>query len=377
LRAASLADIQKNVKTADKRCTKGVRLATTMPKSTATVTASLSRVPPFPPVAAKLLSLLCSPAVDLGEVAELISGDATFTARLLQRVNSAQFGLSGEVRSVKQAVALLGIDTTRKIIVTQATEAYTGGALGTEELRRCWQHTLATAVLADEIAKACDEFTQSAFTAGIVHDIGRLGLLVAYPKDYERIIRNAAERCLDLLDFEEEEFGLDHAAAGRILAERWGLPAEMAAVSGRHHDPTEGAELTLLGIVHVACRLADALGFEVVKPLTELTVEEVLAELPERVRKSLHVDPAEFRLRIERLIAQYGSNQSAPPPEETLALLSASTAESDQPEPSAESEVAPEPAESQEGVSKRTWTIAAAVIVVAGAITALIFWQMH
>jgi len=80
-----------------------------MPRSAATVTASLSRVPPFPPVAAKLLNLLCSPSVHLTQVAELISGDATFTARLLQRVNSAQFGLVSDLRSVKQAVALLGI----------------------------------------------------------------------------------------------------------------------------------------------------------------------------------------------------------------------------------------------------------------------------
>ena len=348
-----------------------------MPRSAAAVTASLSRVPPFPPVAAKLLSLLCSPSVDLGEVADLISGDATFTARLLQRVNSAEFGLLTEVRSVKQAVALLGIDLTRKIIVTQATEAYTAGALGTEELRRCWQHTLATAVLADEIAKACNEFTQAAFTAGIVHDIGRLGLLVAHPQDYERIIRDAAERCLDLLDFEHEEFGLDHAAAGRILAERWQLPAEMASIAGRHHDPTEGAELTLLRIVHVACRLADALGFDVVKPLKELTVEQVLAELPERARKSLNTDPSEFRLRIERLIAQYGSSQSAPPPEETLALLSQPVAESAEPEPTAEAQVSPEPSEPQKGVTKRVWAIAAVVILIAGLITALVFWQIH
>ncbi|HMD49637.1 MAG TPA: HDOD domain-containing protein [Bryobacteraceae bacterium] len=349
-----------------------------MPRSAAAVTASLSRVPPFPPVAAKLLSLLCGSSVDLGEVADLISGDATFTARLLQRVNSAEFGLLTDVRSVKQAVALLGIDLTRNIIVAQATEAYTAGALGVEELRRCWQHTLATAVLADEIAKACGHFTQAAFTAGIVHDIGRLGLLVAYPQDYERIIRDAAERCLDLLDFEHEEFGLDHAAAGRILAERWELPAEMASIAGRHHDPTEGAELTLLRIVHVACRLADALGFEVVKPLTDLTPEQVLAELPENARKNLNADPVEFHLRIERLIAKYGSSsQSAPPPEETLALLSPPAAANAEPEPPAEAQVSPESPRPKEGVTKLAWAIAGVLIVAAGLITALVLWQIR
>ena len=351
-----------------------------MPRSAATVTASLSRVPPFPPVAAKLLNLLCSPSVDLTEVAELISGDATFTARLLQRVNSAEFGLLTDVRSVKQAVALLGIDLTRKIIVAQATEAYTTGALGVEELRRCWQHTVATAVLADEIAQACNEFTQSAFTAGIVHDIGRLGLLVAHPQDYERIIRDAAERCLDLLDFEHEEFGLDHAEAGRILAERWQLPAEMAAIAGRHHDPTEGLELSLLRLVRVACRLADALGYDVVKPLNPLSVDEVIAELPEHARKRINSDPVQFRQRIERLIAQFGSQGGAPPPEETLALLSPTSevagAEADaMAGEQVQSELG---SETQNGrVTKKQWAIAATVILAAGLIAALVFWQMR
>src|SRR5204863_396988 len=125
-----------------------------------------------------------------------------------------------------------------------------------KELRLCWEHTLATAILADQIAHACEAFTAVAYTAGIIHDIGRLGLLVAYPKDYERIIRDAAEGCLDLLDFETEQFGIHHAEAGRLLAERWKLPEEFLMIAGRHHDPCEGQELDLLRIIHVACRLA-------------------------------------------------------------------------------------------------------------------------
>src|ERR1700722_13015620 len=201
-----------------------------MQRSAATISASLKKVPPFPPVAAKLLSLLSSPAVDTNEVADLIGSDATFTARLLQRVNSAEFGILTDITNVRRAVALLGLDTTRQIILTQATATYAQGGLKTEAMRRCWQHTVATAVLADEIAMACGEFSSVAFTAGIMHDIGRLGLLVAYPEEYERVIRDAAERSLDVLDFEEEEFGAHHAEAGRMLAERWELPSDMAVI---------------------------------------------------------------------------------------------------------------------------------------------------
>src|SRR5271155_2312378 len=278
-----------------------------MQRSAATISASLKKVPPFPPVAAKLLSLLANPAVDTNEVADLIGSDATFTARLLQRVTSAEFGFISDITNVRRAVALLGLDTTRQITLAHATAAYAQGGLKTETMRRCWQHTVATAVLAEEIAEACDAFTSVAFTAGIMHDVGRLGLLVAYPEEYERVIRNAAARCLDVLDFEAEEFGAHHAEAGRMLAERWGLPAEMALIAGRHHDPCEGVELHLLRIVHVACRLADVLGYDIVKPLTPSTASEVLTQMPARARERLLRAPAELCQRIEERIQEFGS----------------------------------------------------------------------
>jgi putative nucleotidyltransferase with HDIG domain len=295
-----------------------------MTRST-TIAAGLKKVPPFPPVAAKLLSLLSSPEVEINEVAELIGSDPTFTARLLQRVNSIQFGLAFPVTSVPQAVALLGLDMTREVTLWHAMAAYTKGALGTEELRRCWQHTVATAVLAEAIAQACGAFTNVAYTAGLMHDIGRLGLLVAYPKEYERVIRDAAERCLDLLDFEHEEFGLDHTEAGRLLAERWDLPAEIGVIAGRHHDPCEGSELDLLRIVHVACRLAVAFGYDVAKPLGEMDIDAVLADLPPSARERLSNARTKLCERIEERILECGSEKESVPPEESLALLAAAT----------------------------------------------------
>ena len=95
-----------------------------MGRTSSTVSDGLKRVPPFPPVAAKLLSLLSKPEVETNGVAQLISGDATFTARLLQRVNSVEFGLVTPVTNVRQAVALLGLDLTRQVILSHATAAY-------------------------------------------------------------------------------------------------------------------------------------------------------------------------------------------------------------------------------------------------------------
>jgi hypothetical protein len=155
-------------------------------------------------------------------------------------------------------------------------------------------------------------------------------LLVAYPEEYERVIFDAAERSLDVLDFEEEQFGAHHAEAGRLLAEQWGLPSEMAVIAGRHHDPCDGAELDLLRIVHVACQLADVLGYYVVRPLSQVKVSDVIAQLPAPARARFGQAPAELRQRIEQKLQEFGSEASdGPPPEETLALLASASATHD------------------------------------------------
>ena len=85
--------------------------------------------------------------------------------------------------NIKQALALIGLDRARQLTLTVAAAAYTQGALRSNELRRCWEHTVATAFLADEIALACGgAFKDIAYTAGVMHDIGRLGLLDSLSK---------------------------------------------------------------------------------------------------------------------------------------------------------------------------------------------------
>jgi len=339
------------------------------------IPAGLKKVPPFPPVAARLLTLLAQPDVKVQDVAELVASDPTFTARLLQCVNSYEFGLLYPVSDVKQAVALVGLDRTRQVTISHATAAYAKGALRTAELRRCWQHTVATAVLSEEIARACDNFTNVAFTAGIMHDIGRLALLVAYPQEYERIIRGAAEHGLDILDFEREEFGVDHAEAGRALAEQWGLPLELRVIAGRHHDPSEGSELDLLRIVHVACRLAEILGYDIVHALAPQDVDAVLDELPPGARAHLKKSPAELCTKIEQRILEFDTDNADKPPETSLPALAAAV--SGEPEAEAASEPVDETETIPAGPSRvARWAIGAVAVVLA-ILSVVVLWRMQ
>jgi HD-like signal output (HDOD) protein len=266
------------------------------------------------------MALLSLDSVDIPELSKLIASDPTFSAHLLQFANSYELALKCRVIAVPHAVVLLGLERAREVVITLATSRYARGGLRAAELRRCWEHSVATAILADKVARACQAFTDIAYTAGIMHDIGRLGLLVAYPREYESIVRDAAEQCLDPLDFERERFGMHHTEAGRLLIEQWGLPSELLVVAGRHHDPCEGVEFDLLRIVHIACRLADALGYCFSNPLVPVAPEVILAELPPAARECFQETPEELRRHIDEQLRAFDSRNGEEPNESEKAV---------------------------------------------------------
>ncbi|MGH9718593.1 MAG: HDOD domain-containing protein, partial [Bryobacteraceae bacterium] len=225
----------------------------------------LSRIPAFPPVAAKLLHLLANGDAGVESMVETLRADPELSGQILQRANSPEIGLQSQASSLQQALTVLGAPRARKMVVTVATGSYLGVTSRFEELRRCWRHTLATAFLAEELAWACALHEGRAFTAGLLHDIGRLALFAAHPKQYAELLHVAAENAYDVLECEIEQFGMDHCEAGRQLVERWNLPLEIGVIAGRHHDTAPSDSLDLLTLVHLGCRLADSLGYEAVK----------------------------------------------------------------------------------------------------------------
>jgi HD-like signal output (HDOD) protein len=272
----------------------------------------LQNVPAFPPVAARLLGMVCGENFQIDEAADLISSDPVFAGRVLQYANSAEFGLEYPISNVRHALAALGLDRTRKITVNAATAAYAKAALRTSEMQRCWRHTVAVAVLSEEISRICGAFKESAYTAGLMHDVGRLALLAAYPAEYETTVRDCADRCLGLLDFERERFGFDHAEAGRILSQRWGLPIEFHVITGRHHDSNdEDTELSLLRIIRVACRLADFFDYHVTRPLQEPKFDQIVAELPPRARRFMRDNAEQLLGKIEAAIQNFDNAADA------------------------------------------------------------------
>jgi HD-like signal output (HDOD) protein len=217
--------------------------------------------------------------------------------------------VSAQVTNIRHALTTLGIDQLRSLTATAASDIFLKGKLQVEELRRCWTHTLACGVLAEELALACRAHADEAYTSGLMHDIGRLAMVVAYPKEYVEAMRHASTQCIDLIDYERDKFGIDHAEAGRLLAEKWHLPINFCVIAGRHHDNPDTHEVDLLTIIHLACRLADVLGFEVTVPIRTSSMDEVLAIIPPEARRRLPGTEEEFRERVLRRISSLNSGE--------------------------------------------------------------------
>ena len=256
---------------------------------------ALSNIPPFPPIAIRLLKSLSDENVRIQQLVELTRADPKLSLEILRRANSPLYGFISRVDSLKDALFLLGLDAVKTLVLTVATGEYVNRARKLPELHRCWRHTLATALIAEELAAVCSLPQDQAYTAGVLHDLGRLGLLVAYTNEYAELLRSADEEgqkedAAYLLELERKRFGFDHCETGRALAEQWGLPADISVVAGRHHDRTYGSEVDLLKIVHLSCRFADTLGYDVIQTSRPFTFEKLLESLPESVQSRLNCD---------------------------------------------------------------------------------------
>jgi HD-like signal output (HDOD) protein len=282
----------------------------------------LSKIPAFPPVVLKALDLLASDRTEIAELARLITSDATLAAQVLRMANSALFGFTTAIDTVQHAVVTLGLARVQSLVMAVATTNYMRAAFRTEALTRCWRHTLASAIVAREMARATGQEPDRAYSLGLLHDIGRLGLLVAYPDAYNQLLAEASRDAVSLLDLEKRRFGMDHCEAGRLLMAEWGLPEAMSVAAGRHHDPPQGGPFDMLHVVYLACRMADTLGYFVVAPLQPARFEELTGMLPEEARERFPREDA-LKKSVELSVGegQLGSKSSLPrPPEDPLEL---------------------------------------------------------
>jgi len=254
-------------------------------------------VPPFPAVALKALNLMAGKDTSLLELCNLIRPDVAFSTEVLRIANSPLVAFSKDITNVLQASMLLGFRRLRSVVITVGLRAYLAQGFS-PLLESCWRHSVACALIGERAAKACFADKDFAYTAGILHDIGRVVLAVSMPNEYALVVGRGVDQPRDLLPVERALCGIDHCEAGATLVRAWALPEAFSSITARHHDADAHAT-GVESIVSQSCLLADALGFGVAGYRSLRSYEEILSDFPEPARSRLSPDERGLASEIE------------------------------------------------------------------------------
>lgn len=213
----------------------------------------VASLPPMPASLARLAQRLGDPEISLLELSAEIQYDPGLTATVLRLANSAAFGLPRVVHSLQEAVVRLGTRRIFQLAVAAHLQGVLGEAVSGYGLREgeLWRHALAVALVSERLAlQRSGVAADVAFTAGLLHDVGKL-VLGAFVAGETAALKEAQGEGFDAA--EQEVLGMDHAEVGAEIMAHWNLPAELVAPARYHHRPgaAEGSR-RLVDVVHVA-----------------------------------------------------------------------------------------------------------------------------
>jgi putative nucleotidyltransferase with HDIG domain len=221
-------------------------------------------LPSLPSLYLKIQDELSSPDASISRIADVISQDPAMTAKILQIVNSAYFGIPQQISNPATAVNMLGLDTIQAIVLSTHAFSQFDKVPPCIDLDGMWHHSTLVGELSNQIAKAegSDKQTCSdARVAGMLHDVGKLVLLANLPEEYARLHELAAELKGNLCELERLEWGATHAEVGAYLLGLWGLPESVVKAVALHHGPSDrlGEAFSAVPAVYAANAFANEL----------------------------------------------------------------------------------------------------------------------
>lgn len=233
---------------------------------------SLDKLPPFSPVLTKVMATLANEDVSFSRLGAVIENDTVLAGTVLRVVNSPLYGCRATINSVAHALAILGLPKTRNLVLgLGVTKRWS-----TAKVPKCWSmrqfnlHSLACAVMANQIAVSSPvPYGEGAFAAGLLHDIGRLLLAVAVPKETDELFALTQIRQTPMCELEREFLGVSHAELSAWVLEKWNLPVPIRCAVAQHHLPPDQVEpASLARVVALANEAVDGLGY-LVTPIPE------------------------------------------------------------------------------------------------------------
>lgn len=218
----------------------------------------IQELPSLPAVVLELLSSIDQDDTDVHVLAQKIELDQALAAKTLRIANSSFYGMQSKVTSIPQAVSVLGFHSIRTVVTACAlTGSFAPNGDGFD-FQAFWRHSLGTAVAARMLAPHLHANPETAFTAGLLHDLGTLVLATRFPAEHAAIRAYRQQHDSQMADAELAVIGIDHAQVGSALAAYWKFPAAIQQAVADHHaiGRLDGG---LPLVIHVANAVAHAL----------------------------------------------------------------------------------------------------------------------
>ena len=228
------------------------------------IISQIESLPSMPSIYTEIVSEMQSDDPAIKKVGEIISKDISMTAKILQMVNSAFFGLFQKIKSPEQAVMMLGMETIKALVLSvKIFSEFNQNSFSWFNIDELFGHSLAVSVYAKTIIKNENPdqgLINNSMMAGLLHDLGKLILATNFEKSYRQVLTEAQGTGKNPLDLEYEAFGTSHAEIGAYLMGLWRLENSIIEAIAFHHLPARSMSqnIGLLAAVHVG----DALDYE-------------------------------------------------------------------------------------------------------------------
>ena len=216
----------------------------------------IQELPSLPVVVLELLSSMDQDDTDVHVLAQKIELDQALAAKTLRIANSSFYGMQSKVTSIPQAVSVLGFHSIRTVVTACALTSSFAPAAGGFDFQAFWRHSLATAIAARLLAPHLGVNPETAFTAGLLHDLGTLVLVTRFPAEHALVRSYRQAHDCQMAEAELAVIGIDHAQVGSALAAYWKFPEAIQQAVADHHaiDRLEAGGLPL--VVHMANAVA-------------------------------------------------------------------------------------------------------------------------
>lgn len=265
------------------------------------IVTNVLKVAALPAVTLKFSEAIRDPLTSNQDLENIVSEDSALAAKVLMIANSALFNFPSEIDTIANAITIIGHKQLNEIILScSIVGMFKDIPQDVIDMDLFWRHSIAVATAARILASSRREQNiEKFFTAGLLHDIGKLIIFVEAPKDAAEVLKQCDEKDELMYKVEKDVLGFDHAKLGAMLLKKWKLPEEVVSAVYYHHMPSiSSGNIVAPAIIHIADMMTHALQFG-------SSGEKFVPTLNEKAWKSLDLDIEVISPVLEQLNVQY------------------------------------------------------------------------